>query len=115
MTSFSPCMVAAPHGVSMSVVSVPIKHLCPFKRELDRGTVDITWRTLTATYELHSLRESLKAFDRVVISHEDLTTFIAEELAQFPEMIDQVTVSTRWDTAGMEVECFTSPILADLQ
>lgn len=82
--------------------SGPLKHRCPFKDELDEGTVEIVWRTAGRTMELHSLREYLDSHEERVISHEDLTEEIRATLSSLPG-ITNVGVTTRWHTAGFVV------------
>lgn len=97
-------------GLTMSVTS-PIRHLCPWREEVDDGHITITWRTLNGTLELHDLRDYLKSFAEAEISHESLTDSIYRELNRTP-CIRLIDVSTNWRTAGMEVACSTSPTLA---
>jgi len=98
---------AASPGLTMSVTS-PIRHLCPFKDEVDDGTITVTWRTLNGTFELHSLRAFFATFAESEISHESLTDTIYRELSRVPS-IRIVDVETHWTTAGMGVACSTSP------
>jgi NADPH-dependent 7-cyano-7-deazaguanine reductase QueF len=88
------------------VVTAPLMHLCPFKDEVDRGDVKITWTTNGNTFELHSLRAYLGAFADLTITHEDLTEQIRRELGAF-HGVHNVTVQTSWETAGMGVVCST--------
>lgn len=88
------------------VVTSPLTHRCPHVDEIDRGTVEISWRVYWATFELHSLRAYLDGFADVEISHEDLTNCIRTDLSDTLG-IEDLTVSTNWDTAGMEVRCST--------
>jgi NADPH-dependent 7-cyano-7-deazaguanine reductase QueF len=85
-----------------------IQHMCPFVHEVDNGSVTITWETGGWTIELHSLRAYLGTFADREISHEDLTQEIHNELSS-RHGFKAMTVSTTWRTAGMEVQCSTSP------
>lgn len=80
----------------------PLVHRCPFVDEVDRGAVTITWSTDGATLELHGLAAWLRTWTDVAVSHEALTDLIRSSLAGQPGIAD-VSVSTRWDTAGAEV------------
>jgi NADPH-dependent 7-cyano-7-deazaguanine reductase QueF len=95
-------------------VTAPIRHICPFRDEVDDGSITITWRTLNGTFELHDLREYLKSFAEVKISHESLTDTIYRELSSAPS-IRIIDVETTWRTAGMEVQCSTSATPAGRQ
>ena len=86
----------------------PLVHRCPFVDEVDNGTVTISWRVDGQTFELHSLRAYLDRFRDAEISHEAITDRIRHDLATTLGLAD-VTVTTTWDTAGMEVTCSTSP------
>lgn len=98
--------------VTMHATSLLI-HRCPFVDEVDNGTVTIAWRVDGQTIELHSLRDYLASFRDSEIAHESLTDRIRHDLGTTPGIAD-VTVTTTWDTAGMEVTCSTSPTLAAL-
>ena len=87
--------------VQMSATA-DIQHLCPFVNEVDNGTVTITWKAAGWTFELHSLRDYLNSHKDREISHEDLTAEIRAELGSH-HGINNVTVETKWRTAGMEV------------
>lgn len=91
--------------------SAPIQHMCPFVNEVDNGSITIGWDTDGWTFELHALRSYLNTFQDREISHEDLTDEIRAELSTH-HGINKVTVNTSWRTAGMEVQCSTSPTLA---
>lgn len=100
----------------MSIATVPcesnvtlsatgnIRHLCPFKNEVDHGTVTITWTVAGQTLELHALAAWLDEFRDARTSHEDLTSDIATAIAILPGVAD-VRVATTWDTAGLAVTC----------
>lgn len=95
--------VGAPHRVVMRVTA-PLIHLCPYRDEVDEGTVSITWETEGRTFELHSLREWLVQFKNQKVSHEELTKHIKDEL-DFCHGLTVVSVATHWGTAGMDVGC----------
>lgn len=76
----------------------PIRHMCPFRHEVDEGTVSVSWRVNGATFELHDLAEYLTSFRDLTISHEELTARIYAHLGGWA-----VNVTTRWVTAGLEV------------
>ena len=99
-------------NVKMSVAA-EVRHLCPFVNEADNGTVTVTWRTNGATFELHSLREYLNGFKDSEISHEMLTDRIRHDLS-VTQGVEVVAVESTWDTAGMEVQCSTSPTPAEV-
>lgn len=87
-----------------------IQHMCPFVQEVDNGTITVSWRADGWTFELHALRSYLDTFHNREISHEELTNEVRAELSGHYG-IEEVTVSSAWRTAGMEVSCSTSPIL----
>lgn len=89
-----------------------MRHLCPHRDEVDRGTIAITWECAGQTIELHSLAEYLKTWHKARISHERLTDRIQHDLA-LPG-IGEVRVESTWNTAAMEVRCSTSPTPVDL-
>jgi NADPH-dependent 7-cyano-7-deazaguanine reductase QueF len=105
-----PTIVPATADVRVTATS-PIQHLCPFVDEVDNGTITITWRTNGATFELHSLRKYISGFKVSEISHEALTDLIRHDLST-ERGISLISVESSWTTADMEVQCFTSPILA---
>ena len=96
-----------------SAVTGDLRHRCPHVEEIDRGRVTITWRVAGRTYELHSLREYLAGFADARLSHEEVTDRIRHDLS-VADGIELVSVETTWLTAGLEVSCSTSPILAGL-
>lgn len=88
-----------------------LRHRCPYRNEIDRGHVTITWRVDGKSYELHSLAEYLSGFADVEVSHEQITDHISHDLSVIAG-IELLSVETTWTTAGMEVRCSTSPIPA---
>ena len=88
-----------------------IQHMCPFVQEVDNGTITVTWTAGGWTLELHALRAYLNTFHDREISHEELTEEVRAELATH-HGINDVEVTSKWRTAGMEVTCNTSLIPA---
>lgn len=95
--------VEAPHGTVLRVTA-PLVHLCPFRDEVDKGAVTITWETEGQTFELHSLASYLQSFRPVRISHEALTLHIKDSL-NASAGLTVVSVATLWGTAGLGVGC----------
>lgn len=85
-----------------------LEHLCPHVDEVDRGLVTIVWKPLGETLELHSLMEYLDGFSELKISHEQITDRIRFDLILAPQ-VQLISVTTTWNTAGLEVTCSTSP------
>lgn len=85
-----------------------IQHLCPFVQEIDNGTLTATWDADGWTLELHALHAYLGTFAGREISHEELTSEVQAELSSHYG-INNVSVTSNWRTAGMEVACSTSP------
>lgn len=77
-----------------TIVTSPITHLCPHVDEVDHGT--ITLHFAGSAPELHEVRRFLDSYAAVKITHEELTEQIAEAYG--------CAVSTRWRTAGLDVE-----------
>ena len=83
-------------------VEGPLVHRCPFVKEDDVGTVELSWVVTNGmTLELHTLREWLDAFVDVEITHEALTVRILEAVGAAGVTVGQV--HTTWSTAGMTV------------
>jgi NADPH-dependent 7-cyano-7-deazaguanine reductase QueF len=91
-----------------------IQHMCPFRHEVDNGSVTITWDTQGWTLELPEVRAYLRTFSDREISPEDLPDEIRLDLGSHFG-IENVAVQSNWRTAGMEVRCVTSPIRAGRQ
>jgi NADPH-dependent 7-cyano-7-deazaguanine reductase QueF len=85
-------------------LNAPIRHLCPFKDEVDSGTITITWTCAGFTIELHSLASYLAQFSDSAISHEDLVEFIALDMDALGNGIAATSVTARFTTAGLGVE-----------
>jgi len=85
-------------------IVAPVRKRCPFRDEIDWGEVTITYETNATAIELHSLAAYLATFTDRPMSHEDFVVEVRLWLDR-----PSVEVSSRWTTAGMEVECSTSP------
>jgi NADPH-dependent 7-cyano-7-deazaguanine reductase QueF len=92
-----PCPAAVRVTVTMSA-----RHLCPFKPEVDRGEMEISWRTDGNTIELHALAALLASQAQWVISHEEFTAWLTGELSALDGLTVE-TVTSRWVTAGGQV------------
>lgn len=86
----------------------PLEHICPYVDEVDQGHVTIAWKTKGETFELHALAEYLSGWRDMEVSHESVTLLIRDHLNIY-EGIEVISVVTTWETAGLEVRCFTSP------
>jgi NADPH-dependent 7-cyano-7-deazaguanine reductase QueF len=75
--------------------------LCPFKNEVDIGSVQVEFTVGATTFELHSLADYFRIFEQETISHEALTDRIFYDLSG--QGIAIVQVVTEWNTAGMPV------------
>lgn len=82
-------------------VTSEIRHLCPFKNEVDQGVVTVTFAADSRTFELHELAAYFRLFAGEKISHEALTDCIFDELTDEGPRVLRVT--TEWVTAGMRV------------
>jgi NADPH-dependent 7-cyano-7-deazaguanine reductase QueF len=92
-----------PETAAQSVtVRAPIRHLCPFKEEVDDGHITVVFRVCTSTFEMHALADYLGSFAAERISHESLTDRIYTELSQQHGPVVE-RVSTEWETAGAQV------------
>lgn len=88
-------------------VHAPLRHVCPFRNELDIGQVKLELCSADGwTTELHSLDEYLRAWSDIKISHEELTDQIAVDTRA-------IRVTTYWHTAGMEVSCSSTATPAE--
>jgi NADPH-dependent 7-cyano-7-deazaguanine reductase QueF len=94
-------IVTCASQVTMTVTA-QLVHRCPFRDEIDEGTAEITWTTAGDTIEIHGLVDWLDSFAEEVVSHEALTSHIADCLGEMDGITD-VQVITRWNTAGAEV------------
>lgn len=84
-------------------ITGPLRHQCPHVDEADVGEIDLSWNCDGGTLELHSLAEYLASWADVAISHEALTAQILADLVGL-DAIEFVRVTTRWRTAGLDVE-----------
>jgi NADPH-dependent 7-cyano-7-deazaguanine reductase QueF len=84
-------------------VSADAQHLCPFKDEVDYGTVRVSWSTSSGqTLELHALADLIRRNRRVEISHEQWTADLADAIRGASSVNDLLVVS-EWTTAGTTV------------
>lgn len=91
-------------------VTMAASHLCPFRPEIDRGEVQIAWRTRGNTIELHALAELISSQVEWVVSHEEFTAWLTGELSTL-DGVSIETVTSRWTTAGGQV-LVSSPTVA---
>lgn len=94
-------------GVRVEVTGT-VEKRCPHRDELDRGEVTISWTTDGMTFELHQLNALLGTYAHATISHEEFSDDLRAGLASRVGVKD-VTVSSKWTTGGLDVECSTSP------
>lgn len=82
------------------VVRGPVKKLCPYRNEVDEGTVTVTFSVSHRDdcRELHSLAGYLGSFEGASLSHEDFTRQVHADLAA-------LSVESTWQTAGLTVTC----------
>lgn len=84
-------------------VTAEASHLCPFRTEVDHGTVAISWSTAHGeTVELHALAALVRCRERVEISHEQWTADLAASIAASAK-VDDLTVTSTWQTGGLNV------------
>lgn len=106
--------VSSANGLRVTA-TFPVTHRCPFRDELDEGTVTVSWTTTHhLTIELHSLAAYLTEFRDLAISHEDLTARLLDDLqsagqGRSPFSVTEVEVSTAWTTAGAAVTARALP------
>lgn len=87
-------------------VESKLTHLCPFKPEVDEGSVVVQWTTDEGkTIELHSLRAYFDSHANSAISHEELAEEVWQALEELP--VSDVHVELSFATAGMAVEVST--------
>lgn len=79
-----------------------LTHECPHIAETDHGAVAISWTCSGSTIELHSLSRYLDAYEGEPISHERISEQIRADIAAL-DGITNVSVTTRWNTANLEV------------
>jgi NADPH-dependent 7-cyano-7-deazaguanine reductase QueF len=103
--------VLAPSGIEV-VALFDITHRCPFRDEIDQGSIEIAWRTDTRTIELHWLASVLRDWSECAISHEQYTSQIRDDLdALFG--FDLVRVRSEWRTAGATVVVTADALLRE--
>lgn len=85
-------------------VQADAQHRCPFKDELDRGTVVVEWTTAHGeTLELHKLAALIARHVDVEISHEQWTAELMNAIREGAQVADLRVVSS-WVTGGLLVE-----------
>lgn len=78
-------------------VSAPVAKRCPYRDEVDRGVVILTFHVADHDApELHSLAANLRLWRDTAISHEAFTREVLTRTGA-------ASVSTNWSTADMEV------------
>jgi NADPH-dependent 7-cyano-7-deazaguanine reductase QueF len=91
---------------SLGIVTIRAScaHLCPFKDEVDYGTVTVTTKVPYRGVEIHSWVAYLESWDDTKISHEFLTAEIGKALVQvLNATVDEVLVVSEWTTAGADI------------
>lgn len=79
-------------------VAGAVRHLCPYRDEMDEGTVELTFDVPAGDGpELHGLAAQID-YSEIRLSHEDMTRSLLE-------LTDAQRVVTRWHTAGLDVTC----------
>lgn len=87
---------------SVDVVVVgPLTHRCPYRDEVDEGTVRIEWSTAGSTFELHALRDYLDQWATRKVSHEEIAVAIRDDL-DVPG-VENLIVVVDYPTAGFGV------------
>lgn len=95
--------VPCPVVVRLSVTA-EARHLCPFKDEVDQGTVTLEWTTAHGeTVELHALAALIDRFAGVEISHEQWTAELVGAVSRGVRVAGLRVVSS-WVTGGLTVE-----------
>lgn len=89
-------------------IGARITKLCPFKDEVDYGTVTIGYWVEGKTLELHALRALLDTYSDKKMTHEDFVNKLAEELTVTLE--SPTAVTSKWETAGLCVEVSTATV-----
>lgn len=94
--------VRCPDAVRVTVVS-SARHRCPFKDEVDFGTVRIEWTTSRGeTIELHTLAALIAANADTEVSHERWTADLASTISADAD-VEALVVTSQWTTAGIAV------------
>ena len=78
----------------------PVTHRCPFVDERDLGTVYASWEG--DAVEFHAFAAHLDTYAERAITHETMTTMVAQWLTE--NGAKDVDVVTSWRTAGLDVE-----------
>lgn len=78
------------------------RHLCPFREEIDDGTVTVSWVTSHGvTFELHALADAIGAREGEEVSHERWTADLTARLAEVD--VADLAVTSTWTTAGATI------------
>lgn len=77
-------------------VTAAVRKLCPYRDEIDEGTVIITFDVYEGDGpELHEVADYLASYAVVPMSHEAFTRMVASDY--------DAAVTSAWTTAGMAV------------
>lgn len=71
---------------------------CPYRDEIDRGTLVIMWADADAAPELHALAQQVDACGSEPTTHEEWTARIAA-------LVPDATVESHWHTGPWRVTC----------
>lgn len=94
--------VPCPAVVRVSITA-SASHRCPYRDEMDHGTVRVSWTTsFGETVELHALAALIHGRADAEISHEQWTAAIAAQIGSAVVVAD-LTVTSEWATAGLDV------------
>lgn len=94
--------VLADSGAPATVtVTVDVVHMCPFKDEVDEGSLTVVFEVADQTIELHSLKRWLDTLDEWKVTHEGFTFHVKDTLQTVGVRVRRC--ETIWDTAGMYV------------
>jgi NADPH-dependent 7-cyano-7-deazaguanine reductase QueF len=78
------------------------RHLCPFRDEIDDGTVTVSWITSHGvTFELHALADAIGSREHEQVSHEQWTAGLAHRLAEVD--VAELAIVSTWTTAGATI------------
>lgn len=94
-------------------VSFDAQHRCPFRDEADYGTVEVTWTTsFGETVELHALAVLVRGREDEPVSHEQWTADLYGSVNASVNVRD-LTVTSRWSTAGAVVTVSSGSVFPD--
>lgn len=83
-------------------VTAKVVKLCPFRDEVDHGTVTLTFDSDDLP-ELHAVAADLGDYRGVKLTHEEFTRRVLDNYAGRA----CVAVESTWQTAGLDVRCAT--------